>query len=409
MKKYLLSIALSLPLVLFSQRGDLSNEGTLYVSEGTLLTSEAHFINQASGNFTNDGEVLLRRNFHNEGLVGFTQGRTSGYTRFQGFQIQEISGPVAADFYDLLFDNTQATSPFLLSGEMYVHGEADFFRGIVDNLNYGGLMAFEQGSSHVATSDRSYVEGSVDKLGDDSFIFPIGKDEMFRPGGIIQLGETPTYFTGEYHAFNSNSQFPHQQHVVEILAIDHKEHWTIEEATTDGEVLISLSWDERITPRALLEDPEALVVVAWDAVEEEWKNLGGVADTGEQVVTSIVEGQGYDVFTLGTIRVIPEDKDFLIYNGINPGDIHGNEYFKIVGLENFPDNRVRVYNRWGVLVFDEHKYDTNNNVFRGMSDGRATVKRGEELPVGTYFYILDYVVPETGKSKSIQGYLYLNR
>src|SRR5699024_4561655 len=191
--------------------------------------------------------------------------------------------------------------------------------------------------------------------------------------------------------------------------IDDTEFWTIEESTAEGEVLITLSWDERITPLRLLEDYEALVVVAWDEAGDEWISLGGVADANDRVVTSIYEGQTYDIFTLGTIRVIPEEDDFIIYNGINPNDTGGNDYFKIIGLENFPDNRVRVYNRWGVLVYDASRYDTNNNVFYGVSQGRATIKRGEELPVGTYFYILDYVVPASGESKSIQGYLYLNR
>src|SRR5699024_3149606 len=325
------------------------------------------------------------------------------------FQIQEISGIIDADFKHVLFDNPHDTYSFLLSGGMYVFGEANFHQGIVDNFNYGGSMTFEQGASHIATSDRSYVEGEVHKHGDNSFIFPIGKEEMYRPGGFIALDEQPTYFVGQYHAYNSHATHPHEQHEVAILDIDDKEFWTIENTTNDGEILIQLTWDERITPFRLLEDEEALVVVAWDTIDEQWVSLGGAVDSNYNLVTSLTEGQAYELFTLGTIRVIPEGHDFVIYNAVNPGDTYGNEYFKIVGLEHFPDNRVRVYNRWGVLVFDEHKYDTHNNVFTGISNGRTTLERGDELPVGTYFYILDYVVPETGKSKSIQGYLYLNR
>lgn len=396
------------PLWIFAQSGQLANQGTLYVSPETLLTAESHFVNQASGTYTNDGEVLLRGNFHNDGLTLFTQGE-QGYTRFQGYQPQEISGAIAADFYDILFDNDQATYSFALSGDLHVFGQADFYRGIVDNFNYGGSMTFEQGASHIATSDRSYVEGEVFKTGEESFIFPIGKEEMYRPGGFIALDEQPTYFVGQYHAYNSHATHPHEQHEVAILDIDDKEFWTIENTTNDGEILIQLTWDERITPFRLLEDEEALVVVAWDTIDEQWVSLGGAVDSNYNLVTSLTEGQAYELFTLGTIRVIPEGHDFVIYNAVNPGDTYGNEYFKIVGLEHFPDNRVRVYNRWGVLVFDEHKYDTHNNVFTGISNGRTTLERGDELPVGTYFYILDYVVPETGKSKSIQGYLYLNR
>lgn len=408
MKNYLLTILLISPLWIFAQRGDVHNEGTLYVSPGTLVTAEANFNNKPTGKYTNDGEVLFRGHFNNDGLTSFTQA-LDGYTRFQGFHIQEISGSIDSDFKHVLFDNPHADYSFLLSGGMYVFGETNFYQGVVDNYNYGGRMIFEQDAHHINTSDRSYVEGEVQKFGDNSFIFPVGKESMYRPGGIIQLGEMPTAFPGEYHAYNSNIHYPHQQHAVEILEIDDKEYWTIEEHTDFGQVLITLSWDERITPHNLLDDYEALVVLTWDKIEEKWISLGGVANPNERIVTSIVEGQTYDVFTLGTIRVIPEDDDFIIYNGVYPQSPTGNDYFKIVGLDNFPENRVRIYNRWGVLVFDEQRYDTNNNVFRGISEGRTTIKRGDELPVGTYFYILDYVVPETGQNKSIQGYLYLNR
>lgn len=397
-----------LPIIAVAQRGDLSNEGTLYVSPETLLTAESHFINKPTGEYTNDGEVLLRRNFHNDGFASFTPG-ANGYTRFQGFQVQEISGSIDADFYDVLFYNAHADYSFLLSGDMYVFGEANFYDGIVDNYNYGGSLVFEHNATTASVSDRSYVEGEVDRLGDVSFKFPVGKNGMYRPSTIIKLEETPTEYVVEYHAFNSDNEFPHDQRVVDIIEINNKEYWSKEEQT-DTEILIRLSWDERITPLSLLEDYEALAILAWDEIANQWISLGGVADVNQQEVTSLItREEHYNNFTLGTIRVIPEDADFLIYNGVNPNDVGGNDYFKIIGLENFPENRVRVYNRWGVLVFDETKYDTSNNVFRGISEGRTTIKRGEELPVGTYFYILDYIIPETSKSKTMQGYLYLNR
>lgn len=403
-------LLLCFPLVLTAQRGDVHNEGTLYVSPGTLVTAEANFNNKASGEYINDGEVLFRGHFNNDGLTGFTQG-SSGYTRFQGSHIQEIGGAVDADFMHVLFDNPNATYSFLLSGGMYVFGDVNFLRGIVNNYNYGGMFAFEQDATHFNTSDRSYVEGEVYKHGSSSFVFPVGKEEMYRPGGFIQLGDIPMSFQSEYHAFNSTLYYPHEQHAVEILAIDDREYWTIDEQSDFGEVLITLSWDERITPASILEDHEALVVVAWDNEEDRWISLGGVVDANEGIVTSMVEGKGYyDAFTLGTVRAIPEGQDFIFYNAVNPNaGPNGNDYFKIIGLDKFPDNRVRIYNRWGVLVFDQEQYDTTNNVFRGVSDGRATIARSEELPVGTYFYVLDYVVPETGENKSIQGYLYLNR
>src|SRR5690625_2475327 len=199
------------PLWIFAQRGDVHNEGTLYVSPGTLVTAEANFNNKATGEYTNDGEVLFRGHFNNDGLTGFTLGR-SGYTRFQGYHTQEIGGTIDADFMHVLFDNPNATYSFLLSGGMHVYGDVNFRRGIVNNYNYGGMLTFEQNATHFNTSDRSYVEGEVYKYGDESFIFPVGKEEMYRPGGFIQLGDMPMAYQGEYHAFNSTLYYPHEHH-----------------------------------------------------------------------------------------------------------------------------------------------------------------------------------------------------
>jgi len=60
-----------------------------------------------------------------------------------------------------------------------------------------------------------------------------------------------------------------------------------------------------------------------------------------------------------------------------------------------------IFNRWGDKVFEAKPY---NNTW----DGKATegVRIGsDELPVGTYFYILDL----GDGSAVIKGYIYLNR
>jgi hypothetical protein len=77
-------------------------------------------------------------------------------------------------------------------------------------------------------------------------------------------------------------------------------------------------------------------------------------------------------------------------------------------LENYPVNTIRIYNRWGVLVYTTNAYNTQGNFFDGTSEGRVTVQVDNKLPVGTYFYILDYE-DATGNTKSLSGYLYLNR
>ena len=76
--------------------------------------------------------------------------------------------------------------------------------------------------------------------------------------------------------------------------------------------------------------------------------------------------------------------------------------------ECFPTNKVEIYNRWGVLVYDTDQYDNGLHAFKGYSEGRVTVNKGEQLPTGTYFYIV-YHTDAKGQSFEDQGYLYLSR
>ncbi|MGF1558637.1 MAG: gliding motility-associated C-terminal domain-containing protein [Flavobacteriaceae bacterium] len=84
-----------------------------------------------------------------------------------------------------------------------------------------------------------------------------------------------------------------------------------------------------------------------------------------------------------------------------------NGIFQINNIENFPNNTVRIYNRWGVLVFETQGYDNGSNAFQGISNGRATINESNALPVGVYFYIIEYMI--NGSSEVKNGYLYVNR
>ena len=97
----------------------------------------------------------------------------------------------------------------------------------------------------------------------------------------------------------------------------------------------------------------------------------------------------------------------IIYNAVSANGDGLNDYFKIEGLHHYPDNTVEIYNRWGVKIFETNGYGSNDNVFRGISDGRTTVKKGEIVPEGTYFYMLRYKT-NTGAGIEKSGYLYVN-
>jgi gliding motility-associated-like protein len=76
------------------------------------------------------------------------------------------------------------------------------------------------------------------------------------------------------------------------------------------------------------------------------------------------------------VHLYPE---VFIPNGFSPNADGRNDYWIIDNIQQFPENVVEVYNRWGELLFRSVGYNT-------PFDGRY---KGKELPVGTYYYIIN--------------------
>lgn len=72
-------------------------------------------------------------------------------------------------------------------------------------------------------------------------------------------------------------------------------------------------------------------------------------------------------------------------NGFSPNGDGTNDGFVIDGIENYPGNKLWVYNRWGNLVFKTKDYD---NRWDGVANVSG-IYMGHKVPAGTYYFILD--------------------
>lgn len=85
-----------------------------------------------------------------------------------------------------------------------------------------------------------------------------------------------------------------------------------------------------------------------------------------------------DSITRCGLRVV--DMALEIPNTFTPNGDGKNDAFVILGLQQFPMNRIEVFNRWGNRVFEMDSYD---NTWDGRNLGT-----GAALPDGAYFYVL---------------------
>ncbi|WP_298500464.1 gliding motility-associated C-terminal domain-containing protein, partial [uncultured Algibacter sp.] len=93
-----------------------------------------------------------------------------------------------------------------------------------------------------------------------------------------------------------------------------------------------------------------------------------------------------------------------VINEFSPNDDGKQDTLEIRCIDNYPNNRLEVYNRWGNIVYEKRGYNSNDE-WDGTSNGRVTINSSEKLPIGTYYYILD--LGDGSKPKA--GWLYINR
>jgi gliding motility-associated-like protein len=391
------------------------NQGNFIVTEGSVLSTHYPFENSISGNFENSGSIYYYSDFKNSNLYYPSKNSKLSKVYFmpdRKDQAQIISGSKLSEFQDVEFNDNTGGQGFELSNEITVQGKSSFVSGVVNVVGDQGMFTFLPESSWISTSDASHVQGYVEKQGSESFVYPIGDKGYYRPAGISAPLKQKELYVSRYHLSDSNFfvDKPVKTGIIDLL--NTKEYWELKRSDLNtGDILLTLSWDERTTPKTLLSNPEKeLHIVRWDAKQQLWVDEGGVVDLDKQEVTTATSVKGYGFFTLATVHTdLILEGDLVIYNLVSPNGDGKNDYFMIDNISRFPNNTVEIYNRWGVKVFDTHNYDSSNNVFRGYSDGRVTLNKNEKLPTGTYFYIVTYEYTDKSGSRMIKksGYLHL--
>ncbi len=106
------------------------------------------------------------------------------------------------------------------------------------------------------------------------------------------------------------------------------------------------------------------------------------------------------------VYVFVTEYEFIIPNAFSPNGDGINDYFEIVGIEKYENNSISIFNRWGNEIYKADKYgiETNPKFWDGKSN-TGFIFGDEELPTGTYYYVLNL----GNGAKPIAGSIYLDR
>jgi trimeric autotransporter adhesin len=90
-----------------------------------------------------------------------------------------------------------------------------------------------------------------------------------------------------------------------------------------------------------------------------------------------------------------------VFNAITPNGDGVNDTWVIEGINDFPNCKVQLFDKWGALVYDKTGY---SNTFDGKGNN------GKLLPAGTYYYVIKLNEPLSGATPSkdfVSGYILL--
>ena len=121
------------------------------------------------------------------------------------------------------------------------------------------------------------------------------------------------------------------------------------------------------------------------------------------ILSTVSSDPYYNDLELDDISIVNIDndsKDLIIPEAFSPGDDTHNDYFEVVNLQHYDKATIRVYNRWGSLVYENENYQND-------WDGKSNVgsANGSDLPTGTYYFVMNI----TGVSKEISGSVFIKR
>ncbi|CAL2055223.1 gliding motility-associated C-terminal domain-containing protein [Tenacibaculum sp. 190524A05c] len=362
--------------------------------------------------FKNFGSVQLHDNaqvgFHtdliNDGQFEDNQGFTGFYSDNDVRVVSGLNRPV--------FNNVEidAINDLQLNTSLGITNELQFINGkvITPRNDVAVSLDFIKHDFFVGEDDDRHTDGYASVLSTNEFTFPIGDDDRLRPM-ITPTQNSETYFNGAYFFQNPNTPstfsnpFTTTEKEVILKNISSYEFWDLDGS---AETTVTLTWDSFSDVETISPLLQFLRVVGWSKAENKWINLGGVdiqGDLTEGRITSLTfTPDNYEVITIGSVfsDVELDGSDNYL---ISPNDDGSNDTLVFEGLELFEKNELIVFNRWGNIVYKKENYDNN---WAALSNGRATIKAENKLPVGTYFYTLKFGNSELNQQKT--GWVYIN-
>ena len=306
-------------------------------------TSVLHSTGIYKGNLTFAGDSLAQFQLaHGNTLRSVLDGSAN--------QTLSVAPHLNVQFFGL--DVNKPSGHLTLSGTVDVQEDLALQNGIVYSENAN--LVLRDNATVTGVSDSSHVQGPIAKVGNDAFVFPVGRNGRYRPIAISAPSSGSAEFRGEYLNLNANAQFPVTSKDSTLISVSTNEYWNLDRLASSNTVNVTLSWKDM---SCAVDTLSHIRIAAWDTTGAgKWKNLGNGSTTGTTASGTVVTGTAatvYGAFTLASVDTmvcVPcradagEDKICWVGSSTEIGGVNANEnsfiWVPSTGLSS--DNMVNV-------------------------------------------------------------------
>ena len=263
-----------------------------------------------------------------------------------------------------------------------------------------------QNATTLGESDFSKVNGYVTVINQSDMVFPVGDAVQYRPlrleGEVFPIAKC-AYFREDPNTPSTFPPFRTDLKPRTIEAISTAEFWRLEGSNT-GQV--TLSWNPESSLERIALSVSEITLMGWSKSTGRWEPLGtqsvaGNLENGFAISAPFVPDD-YEVLTFGSLAV-PEELLTLENYYLSPNGDGINDFLVIEALDGATNNRVEIFDRNGLKVFEQDNYSSE---FGGVANVDGLILNAEKgLPEGVYYFL----VTLTESALQLQGYLFLDR
>ena len=340
----------------FTTNPTISVAGNLTVA-GTIDEAARHFTKDGAGElrFANQSITLRNLTISNGTLLGTagqfvltenlinngTYQHNNGSVLLNGAAAQTFSGSGNNHFYSMELDNGNGLT---MNTTTTVANQLTLTDGIIVA---NSLLVIQNGASASAGSSTNFVTGTMRKIGNQDFTFPLGEAGVWAPLEIrsFTAGDATTQFDAKYRAAQPNN-VSSADILSPLKRVSFVEYWDLSHTGgTAPIVTVTLHWKDEDRSGTIISGNATnanLVVAHWNGTQWESKGQSSVSlgATGYVVSNQV---NSFSPFTFGAdggdYGDIPLSVDIASFTGRKVGTANelnwstanetNNEYFEI--------------------------------------------------------------------------------